>query len=496
MFDTAIVGAGFGGLATALRLTELGLKVAVFETLAYGGGCASTFTRKGHLFEAGATLFSGFGEGELFARWIASHKMDVQFERLDPAVTLRTSRFKLAIASERSAFVRNLSAAPGARGFENKITRFFQEQHQVADALWGLFRDPKLLPPFGLKELFWHAKASPAYLPLIRLVGRSLDAMLERHGLLSCEPLRVFLDAVCQITVQCSSSEAEAPFALGAMDYYFRGTGHIKGGVGNLARAMVDAIRAGGSEVHLACAVKRVTQARAQSGFEIETRKGEFHARTLALNALPQAVGSLLALDARESSRMSDLSARVEDGWGAVMLYRVLDPQNMVTTDHAQHLELVADTSKPYSEGNHVFCSVSARDESDRVKAKGARTITMSTHVAMKKLLAIPESERGTTIAAIQDQMRATVDARAPELASSVTFEMPGSPRTFERFTGRAEGYVGGVPRRAGLSNYAQLMPTKLRRGVYLVGDTYFPGQSTLAVSLGGVKVAEAIARE
>ena len=51
-------------------------------------------------------------------------------------------------------------------------------------------------------------------------------------------PLRTYLDALCQITVQCGATEAEAPFALGAMDYYWRGTGHVRGGIGQLASAL------------------------------------------------------------------------------------------------------------------------------------------------------------------------------------------------------------------------------------------------------------------
>ena len=48
--DVAVVGAGFGGLATALRLAELGANVVLCETLRYPGGCASTFSRSGYQF--------------------------------------------------------------------------------------------------------------------------------------------------------------------------------------------------------------------------------------------------------------------------------------------------------------------------------------------------------------------------------------------------------------------------------------------------------------
>ena len=70
---------------------------------------------------------------------------------------------------------------------------------------------------------------------------------------------------------------------------------------------------------------------------------------------------------------------------------------------------------------------------------------------------------------------------------------MPASPRTFERFTSRAHGYVGGVPRTPGLHNYDGLFPSPMLPGLYMVGDSVFPGQSTLAVALGGVRTARHI---
>jgi len=72
---------------------------------------------------------------------------------------------------------------------------------------------------------------------------------------------------------------------------------------------------------------------------------------------------------------------------------------------------------------------------------------------------------------------------------------MTASPRTFARFTGRHRGFVGGVPRRAGLDHYLDLAPRPVANGVWLVGDSVFPGQSTLATALGGQRTAVAALR-
>lgn len=463
-----------------MRLSELGADVVLCESLKYPGGCASTFTRRKHRFESGATLFSGFGEGQLFRELIDRYRLDVTVDILDPMVELRTRDFTLAVPPDREAFLSRLCAL--SRSSEKQVRAFFAEQRRVADALWSLFADSSLLPPFDLRALIRHATRVPRYLPLLRVIGRSLAQVLARHGLEEDEVLRVYLDAVCQITVQADTRDVEAPFALAAMDYYFRGTGHVRGGIGTLAWALCSAIEANGGDVQMANPVRSIKRER--GAWTLETRRGEIRARRVVANLLPQAVTRLSGLDSRE---LSALSRQVEEGWGAAMLYRVLVPGEHLG-EHAHHLELVAHSSAPFIEGNHVFVSISDPNE-DR-GPDGARTATVSTHVPMKKLRALRDP--GEYIAGVQERMRDTIAARAPELVASL--EMPGSPRTFERFTGRDHGYVGGIPRRVGLHHYTRMWPRPALPDLYLVGDTVFPGQSTLGTALGGIKLAERLA--
>ena len=174
------------------------------------------------------------------------------------------------------------------------------------------------------------------------------------------------------------------------------------------------------------------------------------------------------------------------------MIYARLRPDVDVPAS-AHHFELVAQDDAAFVEGNHIFCSVSALAEDSRAK-DGERTMTVSTHVPMSVYRAMGEDEQARYIASVQETMRETLALRAPELASAMTFSMTGSPRTFERFTRREGGFVGGIPRRAGLHHYtSHLGPLEIERGLWLVGDTAFPGQSTLATALGGVRTASAI---
>ena len=285
-YDAAVIGTGFGGLAAALELASAGASVVLFERLNYPGGCASTFTRGGRRFESGATLFSGFNEGQLFNRLIKDHGMSVDVDMLDPLVTLRTDDFTLSVPADRHELVRRLCAMPGSNA--DALTRFFDFQEAVADTLWALFDDPALIPPFGTPELLRHIKRSSRYLRLLPLIGRPLADVLRRFGLEHFTPLRTYLNAVCQITVQAGIEEAEAPFALAAMDYYFRGTGHVTGGVGVLAWEMARAFERLGGTIHFTDEVQGVS--RADDRWIVTSRRRTVEARVVIANLLPAVV--------------------------------------------------------------------------------------------------------------------------------------------------------------------------------------------------------------
>jgi phytoene dehydrogenase-like protein len=267
------------------------------------------------------------------------------------------------------------------------------------------------------------------------------------------------------------------------MDYAFRGTGHVVGGIGALAWALARRV------VELGGVLRTSDEVRALApegkGWKLSARRGEVYADRVAANLTPHALRRVLG---RSTGTLDALASEVETGWGAAMRYLVLDPAK-IDRSSAFHLELVDDDEAPFVEGNHLFVSVSDAGED---RGRGMRTATVSTHVPMRTLR--ESADPASYLDAIQTRSTATLRARAPEIASAIVRDLTASPRTFQRFTGRDFGYVGGIPRRAGLANYRRLGPTAVLPGLYLVGDSVFPGQSTLATALGGLRVAEVIA--
>ena len=84
------------------------------------------------------------------------------------------------------------------------------------------------------------------------------------------------------------------------------------------------------------------------------------------------------------------------------------------------------------------------------------------------------------------DQLMTTADAFIPGLRDAADLILPGTPVTFQRFTRRVRGWVGGYPQ----TNLFRTHGPRLRPGLWMVGDSIFPGQSVPAVALSGLRVA------
>ena len=80
-----VVGSGFGGIASSLRLKALGYEVTLLEKLEQLGGRARVFKKKGYTFDAGPTVITApFLFDELFDLFGKKRENYVKFKRLDP----------------------------------------------------------------------------------------------------------------------------------------------------------------------------------------------------------------------------------------------------------------------------------------------------------------------------------------------------------------------------------------------------------------------------
>lgn len=75
-----------------------------------------------------------------------------------------------------------------------------------------------------------------------------------------------------------------------------------------------------------------------------------------------------------------------------------------------------------------------------------------------------------------------------------VAYQHVSGPAEWEHWTGRFNGFVGGYPQRKSVLPW-NMIGHELGEGLYICGDTAYPGQGIPGVALGGRSVAMRISR-
>jgi C-3',4' desaturase CrtD len=486
-----VVGAGVGGLTAAALLARAGLDVTLLEAHIYPGGCAGTFYHQGYRFDAGATLSAGFYPGgpmDLVARAVGIDHWPVRAD--DPAmiVHLPDGASVTRYAGEQRWAERRRAFGPGAEPF-------WRWQEATSDALWDLALRLPAWPPQTPGEvahlvgdgLAWLGNDLPNRLrpSLARDALRPVSAHLRGAS----ERLRLFVDAQLLIAAQTTSRTTNALYGASALDLPRRGVAHAEGGMGAIAGTLVEAVRRNGGQVHFR---QEATRIAVEGGrpVTVETKKGmSLPADVVIANLPPWNVAQLLGEHAPRKLRT--LPPRPRNVWGAFMLYVGLDG-GVVPADFPLHHQVVL--REPMGNGNTVFLSLSPVWDGGRAP-QGRRTLTLSTHTELEGWWDLHEHDRAgyeTRKEAYVERVLSAAEVALPGLRDAADLVLPGTPVTFQRFTRRLWGWVGGFPQ----TSLTRAWGPHLAPGLWLVGDSVFPGQSVPAVSLGGLRVARSLLAE
>jgi phytoene dehydrogenase-like protein len=259
--------------------------------------------------------------------------------------------------------------------------------------------------------------------------------------------------------------------------------------MGAIAETLAEAVRRHGGQVHYRQEVRRIVSERGRP-VAVETKRGKsFPADIVIANLTPWNVAALLGENL--PNRLRRLSPQPEDVWGAFMVYVGLDTAAVPANFPLHHQVILRE---PMAEGNTIFMSLSPAWDKQRGPA-GRRALTISSHTRLKDWWDLFERDRAAYEARkgfYTERILAAAEIALPGLREAANLILPGTPVTFQRFTRRAWGWVGGFPQ----TNLFRTWAPRLAPGLWLVGDTIFPGQSTAAVALGGLRVAQTILEE
>ncbi|UCD98104.1 MAG: FAD-dependent oxidoreductase [Chloroflexota bacterium] len=491
MNRVVVIGAGFGGLAAAAELSRRGFEVTVLEAHVYPGGSAGTFFHQGYRFDAGATLAGGFAPGSVMDKLGRQFDIDWQHSLTDIAMLIH-----LADGSSITRWTEPEAwRSERVTHFGKSAEQFWDWQENTADALWDL---TLRLPPWPVqssrdtlelikKGFAWMRAVSQAgKIYLIPSIFSDAFKPVSAHLPREAEKLRQFIDAQLLISAQTTSRYANALYSSAALDLARQGVAHVPGGMGGMADKLTTAVRQNGGNVYFRQEVTRVRK-EPNGSFIVETkRKTEFPADIIIFNLPPWNIARILTQEL--PARLRDLPHMPKRGWGAFMVYIGLDRAQIPNNLPLHHQVIV---QEPIAEGNSIFMSLSPEWDKSRAPA-GKRALTISTHTQLQPWW---ELQRNDPVAyaerkdAYTERIISAAERVIPNLRTSAELVLPGTPLTFERFTRRAWGWVGGFPQ----TSLFQTWGPHLSAGLWMVGDSIFPGQSVPAVMLAGVRVARSL---
>lgn len=487
-----VVGAGVGGLTVAAVLARAGLQVTVLEAHIYAGGCAGTFFHQGYRFDAGATLAGGFGDGEPMGLVARKTGAEWSTHPADPVMSVH-----LPDGSEVTRYPDERRVAERRERFGAGSDAFWDWQESTADAMWSLALRSPPWPPTTMREagrlvgagVGWASADMRARIVMAPSLAADALRPVAAHLSNADDRLKRFVDAQLLIAAQATSERTNALYGAAALDLPRRGVVHLEGGMGAVAEGLADAVKRNGGTVEYRSEVQRIVMRRGWPEAVVTKRGKTYAADIVVANLPPSTLARILEADGTGgASRLSAEPPWPRDGWGAFTVYLGVE-DGVIPAGASLHQQVLA--GDQLGEGSSVFVSVSPGWDAGRAPV-GHRAVTLSTHTRIGPWWERFNDDRASYEAhreAMTETMLATAERAIPGLRDAAQLTLPGTPVTFQRFTRRAFGWVGGYPQ----TNLLRAKSPKVADRVWMVGDSIFPGQSTAAVALGGLRVARAV---
>jgi phytoene desaturase len=325
--SVVVIGAGLGGIAAAARLAQHGLRVTVLEKNSGPGGRCNRFSRGGHHFDTGPTLFimpHAF-EAEFLALGASLHEM-LDLRRVDPTYRLVfDDGSRLTLTSDLKAMHEQLEAIePGStRGFLRYMDEGCRHYHLAMPRL--VDRD------FRTAGEFFNLRNLPL---LFRL-----DALSRHYAHMSAYFKTPRLKAAFtfqDLYMGLSPFEAPATFSMMPYTELAHGVWYPKGGLYPVVEALVAIAREAGVEFAFRTAVRQIEVAGARAtGVVLEDGQRLAGDAVLANADLPYVYEKLLPPDgeARRLARKRYSCSVISFFWGVDRPCDALGPHTLFLAD-------------------------------------------------------------------------------------------------------------------------------------------------------------------
>jgi phytoene dehydrogenase-like protein len=455
IYDVIVIGAGAGGLSSALLALDKNKRVLILESHQTPGGCAGYFKRGSFTFDVGATTLGYAQANGVIDDFFKKINYHHEIIKIDPGIVFHLENKTVKRWSSEAKWLQELNLHfPFYPHY-----KFWIQTKKISDLLFACLPFFKQLPPKKISDLP-PFKILVKLTPLLPLFFISLQSWIRLYQRIPNDLLKI-LNHLCLISAQ--NKTQDTPAIIGALALHYPAhTYYPMGGMGGLMKSLSELFLQRGGEILFGKKVLSVTQN--EEHFLVKSENEIYFSNEVISNQ------TITSLDQKISY----------PSWGAFCVYFAV---KFSSPESSLYHQIIDDS------GFGMFVSLSY--PGDLMKAPEEwQTVTISTHVnADEWQKTNPDYKENKQV--LRDKMIELFRKHFNHLEiQEIKFLQAGTPSSFEYYTLRPQGKVGGIVHSLSLPFWRWPGQDK-RKGFYRVGDTLFPGQGLVAVILGSMNVAK-----
>ena len=484
-----MIGAGIAGLTSAAILSKLGFSVTLIEGHSQSGGCAGTFKRKGYIFDVGATQVAGLESGGIHSKifkFLQIESPDASL--LDPScvVDLNDGSRPINIWYEKSKWIseRN-SQFPGSE-------RFWEICDYIHQSNWKFANNDPVIPIRNFWDFSQFINAlNPQNLLTGFLLRSSMFDLLKICGSDKDKRLIRFLNLQLKLYSQENVYNTAALYGCTVLQMSQKphGLWHLKDSMQALSSALEDSLKETKATILFNQKVNSLEYDSENKLWKINSSKGNkvytYYSHDVIYSPPPQGLFNLLVDKKKDNYfKYKNRLKNLPNPSGALVFYSALKKENIININ-TNHYQFACE------ELGSLFISLS--NEGDGRAPKGEITLIASIFTNTQEWFDLEKDQYICKKNQYLNKISKALEEKFKISHDDWLHRELSTPRSFERWTNRPRGIVGGLgqnPKIFGLFGLSSRTPFE---GLWLCGDSIYPGEGTAGVSQSALMVSKQI---
>ena len=486
--DVVVVGAGIAGLTSAAVLSKLGFSVTLIESHTQTGGCAGTFKRKKYIFDVGATQVAGFEEGGIHSKIFKFLNIPLpQASILNPAciVNLNDGSHPIPIWYEKKEWIRERETQfPGS-------SKFWQICNLIHQANWTFANKNPVLPIKNLWDFSQSFKALvPRNLITAILLKSTMYDLLRICGLSKDKRLIQFLNLQLKLYSQEDVYNTAALYGSTVlqMSQQPHGLWHLRESMKALSDALEDSLNKTGVNIIFNQKVNSMTFDNEKKRWKVcaksKQENFDYYADDVIYTPPPQSLLKHLEGSLEIHPNYKNRIQSLPDPSGALVFYSALKKEHIKPIS-SNHYQVVCEKL------GSLFISIS--EEGDGRAPKGEITLIASLFTETKGWFNLDKCEYNKKKKDYFQKISSALESQFEIASENWLHKELATPLGFERWTNRPNGMVGGLGQNPDIFGLFGLSSRTPFRGLWLCGDSIYPGEGTAGVSQSALMVSRQI---